>query len=125
MRQLVTMRHPIGFILFGALVAVVVQPAFGAIVGSRIQAEGMTESSSDIAVQDDGAGDEGDHLRFANSATSSQRASITVNPGQQVDEIQIRSRACYELGRKSHRNADSTVSLVPSRSPFPAFLSRY
>jgi hypothetical protein len=92
MRQLVTMRHPIGFILFGALVAVVVQPAFGAIVGSRIQAEGMTESSSDIAVQDDGAGDEGDHLRFANSATSSQRASITVNPGQQVDEIQIRSR---------------------------------
>ena len=69
MRQLVTMRHPIGFILFGALVAVVVQPAFGAIVGSRIQAEGMTESSSDIAVQDDGAGDEGDHLRFANSAT--------------------------------------------------------
>jgi hypothetical protein len=52
----------------------------------------MTESSSDIAVQDDGAGDEGDHLRFANSATSSQRASITVNPGQQVDEIQIRSR---------------------------------
>ena len=35
------------------------------------------------------------------------------------------SRACYELGRKSHRNADSTVGLVPSRSPFPAFLSRF
>jgi hypothetical protein len=35
------------------------------------------------------------------------------------------ARACYELGRKSHRNADSTVSLVPSRSPFPAFLSRF
>jgi heme-degrading monooxygenase HmoA len=34
-------------------------------------------------------------------------------------------RACYELGRKSHRNADSTVSLVPSRSMFPAFLSRF
>jgi hypothetical protein len=32
-------------------------------------------------------------------------------------------RACYELGRKSHRNADSTVGLVPSRSLFPAFLS--
>jgi DEAD/DEAH box helicase domain-containing protein len=32
-------------------------------------------------------------------------------------------RACYELGRSSHRNADSTVGLVPSRSPFPAFLS--
>jgi hypothetical protein len=35
----------------------------------------------------------------------------------------LRSRACYELGRKSHRNADSTVGLVPSRSLFPAFLS--
>jgi peptide/nickel transport system permease protein len=39
----------------------------------------------------------------------------------EVDE----SRACYELGRKSHRNADFTVSLVPSRSLFPAFLSRF
>src|SRR5215207_6660661 len=29
-------------------------------------------------------------------------------------------RACYELGQKSHRNADFTVSLVPSRSLFPA-----
>jgi zinc transporter, ZIP family len=35
------------------------------------------------------------------------------------------SRACYELGRKPHRNADSTVGLVPSRSPFPAFLCRF
>jgi hypothetical protein len=35
------------------------------------------------------------------------------------------SRACYELGRKSHRNTDFTVSLVPSRSLFPAFLSRF
>ena len=34
-------------------------------------------------------------------------------------------RACYELGRKPHRNADYTVDLVPSRSPFPAFLSRF
>jgi tyrosinase len=34
-------------------------------------------------------------------------------------------RACYELGRKSHRNADSTGRLVPSRSTFPAFLSRF
>jgi len=32
------------------------------------------------------------------------------------------ARACYELGRKPHRNADSTVGLVPSRSPFAAFL---
>src|SRR5215218_8211600 len=35
------------------------------------------------------------------------------------------ARACYELGRKPHRNADYTVGLVPSRSPFPAFLSRF
>ena len=34
-------------------------------------------------------------------------------------------RACYELGRKSHRNADSTVGLVPSRSLFPVFLSHF
>jgi hypothetical protein len=34
-------------------------------------------------------------------------------------------RACYELGRKSHRNADSTVGPAPSRSTFPAFLSRF
>jgi hypothetical protein len=31
-------------------------------------------------------------------------------------------RACYELGRKPHRNAGSTVALVPLRYPFPAFL---
>jgi hypothetical protein len=37
----------------------------------------------------------------------------------------LRLRACYELGRKSHRNADSKVGLVPSRSTFPAFLSRF
>src|SRR3954468_7545055 len=30
------------------------------------------------------------------------------------------ARACYELGRKPHRYADSTVALVPLRSPFPA-----
>jgi hypothetical protein len=41
------------------------------------------------------------------------------------DATQHLSRACYELGQKSHRNADFTVSLVPSRSLFPAFLSRF
>src|SRR5215212_6067711 len=35
------------------------------------------------------------------------------------------ARACYELGRKSHRNADFAVGLVPSRSLFSAFLSRF
>ncbi len=36
-----------------------------------------------------------------------------------------KARACYELWRKSHRNADSAVGLVPSQSPFSAFLSRF
>jgi len=44
---------------------------------------------------------------------------------QGVEAYPNLSRACYELGRKSHRNADSTVGLVPSRSLFPAFLSRF
>jgi hypothetical protein len=39
--------------------------------------------------------------------------------------VRLLLRACYELGQKSHRNADFTVSLVPSRSLFPAFLSRF
>jgi|SRR5918995_1875399 hypothetical protein len=42
-----------------------------------------------------------------------------------ADNQEIQPRACYELGRKSHRNADSTIGLVTSRSPFPAFLSRF
>jgi serine phosphatase RsbU (regulator of sigma subunit) len=46
-------------------------------------------------------------------------------PGMSYEEKErvLEPRACYELGRKSHRNADSTVGLVPSRSLFPAFLS--
>jgi hypothetical protein len=35
------------------------------------------------------------------------------------------ARACYELGRKSHRNTVSTVGPTPSQSPFPAFLCRF
>ena len=32
-----------------------------------------------------------------------------------LDQLtQLLLRACYELGRRSHRNADSTVGLVPS-----------
>jgi hypothetical protein len=34
-------------------------------------------------------------------------------------------RPCYELGRKPRRNADSTIALIPLRSPFPAFLRRF
>jgi hypothetical protein len=46
---------------------------------------------------------------------------LAVNPAADVEV----PRACYELGRKLHRNADSTVGLIPLRSPFPAFLSRF
>ena len=35
------------------------------------------------------------------------------------------TRACYELGRKPHIYAVFAVALVPLRSPFPAFLSRF
>jgi predicted ester cyclase len=45
--------------------------------------------------------------------------------GWQISPYYQPARACYGLGRKSHRNADSTVGSVPSRSPFPAFLSRF
>jgi hypothetical protein len=31
----------------------------------------------------------------------------------------VQPRACYELGRKPRRNADSTNALIPLRSPFP------
>jgi hypothetical protein len=46
-------------------------------------------------------------------------------PSLVIEESDESPRGCYELGRKSHRNADSTVGLVPSRSTFPAFLSRF
>jgi MFS family permease len=53
--------------------------------------------------------------------------------GTLVDRLNFRgasvladlARACYELGRKPHINADSTVALIPLRSPFPAFLRRF
>jgi hypothetical protein len=45
--------------------------------------------------------------------------------GRQTAEPSTQPRACYALGRKSHRNADSTLGLVTSRFPFPAFLSRF
>jgi dipeptidyl aminopeptidase/acylaminoacyl peptidase len=50
-------------------------------------------------------------------------AAPTTLPPPTGETASVTTRACYELGRKSHRNADSTVGLVPSRSPFPAFLS--
>jgi transcriptional regulator with XRE-family HTH domain len=60
--------------------------------------------------------------------TNAEVARMTLGDLSEEDVERIRTgavRACYELGQKSHRNADFTVSLVPSRSLFPAFLSRF
>jgi len=39
------------------------------------------------------------------------------------EATQAHARACYELGRKSHRNTDSKIGSVSSWSAFPALLS--
>jgi hypothetical protein len=57
-------------------------------------------------------------LEITAAASRTPERGLSKSPGELP-------RACYELGRKSHRNADSTVGLVPSRSTFPAFLSRF
>jgi N-acetylglucosamine-6-sulfatase len=70
--------------------------AFGAIVGSRLQAESMTESSSSISVQSDpdGTGPAGPNLRWASGAGVSARAqqSINVPTGSAVKQIQLFTR---------------------------------
>jgi N-acetylglucosamine-6-sulfatase len=70
--------------------------AFGAIVGSRLQAESMTESSSSISVQSDpdGSGPAGPNLRWASGAGVSARASqsVTVPTGNTVNQIQLFTR---------------------------------
>jgi N-acetylglucosamine-6-sulfatase len=70
--------------------------AFGAIVGLRLQAEGMTESSSYISVRSDpdGSGPAGSNLRWASGAGVSARArqSINVPAGSAVNQIQLFTR---------------------------------
>src|SRR5215217_4432851 len=70
--------------------------AFGAIVGSRLQAEKMTESSGSISVQSDpdGSGPAGPNLRWASGAGVSARAgqSVTVPTGTTVNQIQLFTR---------------------------------
>src|SRR5215211_3317118 len=70
--------------------------AFGAIVGSRLQAESMTESSSSISVQSDpdGTGPAGPNLRWVSGAGVSARAqqSINVPTGTTVNQIQLFTR---------------------------------
>ena len=66
--------------------------AFGAIVGSRWQAESMTRSSADIILRDETT-DDGSHIRFTANADATDMASQVVNPlSTQVNQIQIRSR---------------------------------
>jgi arylsulfatase A-like enzyme len=70
--------------------------AFGAIVGLRLQAEGMTESSGSISVRSDpdGSGPAGSNLRWASGAGVSARArqSINVPAGSAVNQIQLFTR---------------------------------
>jgi transposase len=68
-----------------------------------------------------------DPYRFAQSRCVGAYLGLVPARDQAGDRDPQRhiSRACYELAQKSHRNADFTVSLVPSRSLFPAFLSRF
>src|SRR5829696_5484124 len=64
-------------------------------------------------------------LRPSGFACQHGASRRSARSGLRLSVSTVLARACYELGRKSHRNADSTVGLVPLRSTFPAFLSRF
>jgi mannose/fructose/N-acetylgalactosamine-specific phosphotransferase system component IIC len=86
----------VGLLLGLVLITILGGLAFGAIVGSRLQAESMTESSGSISVQSDpdGTGPAGPNLRWASGAGVSARAqqSITVPTGSAVNQIQLFTR---------------------------------
>ena len=92
--------------------------AFGAIVGSRLQAESMTESSGSISVQSDpdGSGPAGPNLRWASGAGVAARAkqSINVPAGTTV----TRSSSSAGRRRAGTRCSPSTWTglLRPTRS---------
>jgi enamine deaminase RidA (YjgF/YER057c/UK114 family) len=65
----------------------------------------------------------GDHIYVSGQLATDSSGKLITSERLDHHFDSALSRACYELGRKSHRNADSTVGLVPSRSLFPAFLS--
>jgi hypothetical protein len=85
--------------------------------------------SDDRREEDDGARMAIDQWLFNNSMSTlvdhlTRHYGEDVNIETYVICARVRSaRACNELGRKPHRNADCTVGLVPSRFPFPLFLS--
>ena len=81
----------VGLLLSLVAITVVGGVAFGAIVGSRLQAEDMTRSSTtQITIQSDpdGSGPAGSNLRWEAGSNTSVRASITITPNQQVNQIQ-------------------------------------
>src|SRR5919107_947906 len=86
----------VGLLFALVVITVLGGVAFGAIVGSRLQAEKMTESSSSISVQSDpeGSGPADPNLRWASGAGVSARArqSVTVPMGTTVNQIQLFSR---------------------------------
>jgi hypothetical protein len=83
-------------LLFGMVITVLGGVAFGAIVGSRLQAESMTRPSADIIVRDE-TSDDGAHIRFTANADATDMASQVVPASSsQVNQIHISSR---QLGR--------------------------
>ena len=86
----------VGLLLGLVVITIMGGGAFGAIVGLRLQAEKMTESSSSISVQSDpdGSGPAGSNLRWASGAGVSARASQSINvpTGSTVNQIQLFSR---------------------------------
>jgi hypothetical protein len=83
----------VGLLLGLVAITILGGVAFGAIVGLRIQAEDprMTLSSTtQITIQSDpdGSGPAGSNLRWEAGSGTSVRASITITPGQQVNQIQ-------------------------------------
>ena len=78
------------------LTLIAVNPAFGVLVGSRFQAENMTESSTSISVvpDPDGTGPAGTNLKWASGAGVAARASQSINvpTGTPVDQIQVFTR---------------------------------
>jgi hypothetical protein len=74
---------------------IVCSSAFAAMVGSRHQAEAMTDLGDParaITQKDDGTADDGTHIRFNGIADSADKVRLSVSPTQQVNEIRIRTR---------------------------------
>jgi hypothetical protein len=87
---------PLALLLALVVTTVLGGVAFGVIVGSRFQAENMTESSGSISVvpDPDGTGPAGPNLRWASGAGVAARASQSINvpEGSPVDQIQVFTR---------------------------------